>query len=75
LDRFLVYDKLVSLGIKYHSWVCNDNISDHMPVILHMELGSDTVIYPFKFNVVWLEDPDFVSLVRTNWAVFLGQRF
>jgi hypothetical protein len=45
-----------------------------MPVILHMELGSDTVIYPFKFNAVWLEDPNFVSLVRTNWAVNFGSK-
>jgi hypothetical protein len=72
LDCFLISEKLVSSGIKYRSWVCNDKISDHMHVILHMELGSDIVIYPFKFNVVWLEDQDFVSLVRANWVILLG---
>jgi hypothetical protein len=23
--------------------------------------------YPFKFNLVWLTEPDFVKLVRTKW--------
>jgi hypothetical protein len=39
LDRFLVSEKLVSSGIRYRSWVCNVKISDHMPVILHLDKG------------------------------------
>jgi hypothetical protein len=72
LDRFLVSENLVSSGIRYRSWVCNVKISDHMPVIIHLEQGNDIVSYPFKFNAVWLEDPDFVNLVRTNWVGLLG---
>jgi hypothetical protein len=72
LDRFLIYEKLVSSGIRYRYWVCNDKISDHMPVLLQLEFGSDFVSYPFKFNAVWLEDQDFISLVRTRWAGLLG---
>jgi hypothetical protein len=72
LDQFLISEKLVSSGIKYRSWTCNDKISDHMPVILQLDFGSDIVRYPFKFNVVWLEDPYFVSIVRNNWVDLLG---
>jgi hypothetical protein len=72
LDRFLISEKLVSSGIRYRSWICNDKISDHMPVMLQLEFGSDIVSYPFKFNAVWMEDQDFVSFVRNSWADLLG---
>jgi hypothetical protein len=57
LDRFLLSENLVSSGIRYRSWVCNVKISDHMPVILHLEQEKEFVNYPFKFNYVWLEEP------------------
>jgi hypothetical protein len=55
------------LGIRYKTWVCNSKISNHMPVILHVENEIGKVSYPFKFNLVWLEDPEFVDLVSENW--------
>ena len=72
LDRFLISEKLVSLGIRYRSWICNDKILDHMPILLQLDSGSDIVSYPFKFNAVWMEDQDFVSLVKNSWADLLG---
>jgi hypothetical protein len=45
-----------------------------MPMILHVEQGKDYVNYPYKFNSVWLEEPDFVNLVRTNWVGLLGTK-
>jgi hypothetical protein len=72
LDRFLIDEKLVDSGMNYRSWVCNVKISDHMPVILHLEAVKDQVKYPFKFNLVWLDDPEFVALVRSNWNGLLG---
>jgi hypothetical protein len=72
LDQFLISEKLVSLGIRYRSWICNDKISNHMPTMLQLEFGSDIVHYPFKFNAVWMEDQDFVSFFRNNWADLLG---
>jgi len=41
-------------------------------VILHIENDIRKVSYPFKFNSVWLEDPYFVELFRTNWNGLLG---
>ena len=72
MDRFFISEKFVSSRINYRSWTCNDKISDHMPVMLQLEFGSDNVRYPFKFNAVWLEDQDFVSFVRSSWEDLLG---
>jgi len=58
--------------IRYRSWVCNTKISDHMSVILHLENDLGQTGYPFKFNSVRLEDPDFENLVRTSWNDPLG---
>jgi hypothetical protein len=33
--------------------------------------GKEKIKFPFKFNSVWLIDPDFVTLVRSNWHKFL----
>jgi len=38
-----------------------------MSIILHLEKYLGQIGYPFKFNSVWLDDPDFVNLVRTSW--------
>jgi hypothetical protein len=72
LDHFFISEDLALSGIRYRTWVCNSNISDHMPVILHLEQEIGKVCYPFKFNSVWLEEPEFVNLVRENWNGLLG---
>jgi hypothetical protein len=72
LDRFLISEDLALSGFRYRTWVCNLKISDHMLVILHLEQDKGKVCYPFKFNYVWLEEPEFVNLVRSNWIGLLG---
>ena len=58
--------------VKYRTWVCNLKIYDHMLMILHLEQEIGKVCYPFKFNSVWLEEPEFVNLVRERWNGMLG---
>jgi hypothetical protein len=72
LDQFFLSEDLVMSWIRYRNWVCNSNISDNMPVILHVENEIRKVCYPFKFNSVWIEEPEFVDLVRENWNGLLG---
>jgi hypothetical protein len=43
-----------------------------MHVILHLEQEIGKVCYPFKFNSTWLEEPEFVNLVREKWDGLLG---
>jgi hypothetical protein len=64
LDRFLISEDLTQVGLRYKSKVCNIKISDHMPVVLYLEPESRKVRYPFKFNSIWLEDPDFDFMIR-----------
>jgi hypothetical protein len=71
LHRFLMSEDLALLGLGYRTWVCNLKVSDHLPVILHLELENEKCCYPFKFNSIWLEDPDLVNFVRTNWEGLL----
>jgi hypothetical protein len=43
-----------------------------MSVILHLENYIGQIVYPFKFNSVCLEEPEFVNLVRERWNGLLG---
>jgi hypothetical protein len=74
LDRFLLDERLVTTGLRYRSWVCIYNISDHMLVILHMEQDTRIANYPFKFNFVWIKDLEFVELVKKKWNDLLGSK-
>jgi len=63
----LINEELALSGLTYRSWVSTIKIYDHMPVILHLEQEKEKYCYPFKFNYVWLEELDFVNLVRSSW--------
>jgi exonuclease III len=71
LDHFLINEELALSGLRYRSWVGNIKISDHMPMIFHLEQEKEKYNYPFKFNYVWLDEPDFVNLVRSTWNKLL----
>jgi hypothetical protein len=43
-----------------------------VPVILHLESEQEKVKYPFKFNSIWLQDPELVNFVRNHWNGILG---
>jgi hypothetical protein len=63
LDHFLISESLVDSGNIFRTWVVNVKISDHMPVVFQMEPTQQKHKVPFKFNLVWLKDPYFASLV------------
>lgn len=42
--------------------------SDHLPIVLQIDFGEEWIMYPFKFNKIWLEEPDFNGLVINKWA-------
>ena len=53
---------------RLHFWVEGVvNISDHFPIFLQLEGVVDTICYSFKFNHVWLEDPNFKLIIRHEW--------
>ena len=50
LDRFWAAENLISKVRKFRSWVASDIISNHSPIVLHLDFESEKGSYPFKFN-------------------------
>jgi len=48
----------------------NSYISDHFPIVLDFSNGVDNIKYLFKFSLVWLDEKDFLELVRDIWPSF-----
>jgi hypothetical protein len=67
LHNFLISESLVDSGNIFRTWVVNFKISDHMSVVFQMEPTQKKHKVPFKLILVWLKDPIFSSLVRSNW--------
>jgi exonuclease III len=68
LDHFLISDSLLQQADRYWTWVAYPFISDHAPIVLQLDSYSHHSPYPFKFNPIWLENPDFERLVKEVWA-------
>lgn len=65
LVRFLISDSLVALLLSLLFWGVASEISSHMPLVLHLVLEGLRIKFPLNFNSLWLEDPDYCSLVQT----------
>lgn len=50
----------------------NSSISYHNTIVLQLEKGSRLIRYHFKFNVVWLEEAEFVDLIKRFWNSIIG---
>jgi len=67
LDRFLLSEDLVlSTGI-FRSWVEFPFISDHVSILLQLDLLPVYKAIPFKFNSVSRTDKEFYKLVHNLW--------
>lgn len=44
--------------------------SYHNPIILEIANGGENPSSPFKFNEVWLKQPNFVKLIKDMWIPF-----
>jgi hypothetical protein len=68
LDHFLLSKYLLHENFCFRQWVSSGGISYHSPILF--ELAPDPIKppNPFKFNSSWLEDPNYLDLVRTNWT-------
>ena len=67
LDRFVMAETLFESVFKYRSWAIATRVSNHKAICLHLVFDREKNHYPFKFNPIWLVDPDFCSLVRIFW--------
>ena len=67
LDIFLIIERLANIVVKFRSWVVNLGIYNHYPICLQFDGDLVKLKYPYKFNRCWLEEEDFLYLVKENW--------
>ena len=65
LDHFLVSKALVDLPIMFGQWVSVGGESDHLHMVLEMVGVGSKPLAPFKFNSLWLNNDNFVKLIKT----------
>jgi hypothetical protein len=67
LDNFFVVEDFIGSTMRYCSWVDSTFISNHAPIILQMDIGVQSIKYPFKFNPGWLKEESLAELTREVW--------
>eukprot|EP00253_Pinus_taeda_P031163 PITA_31163 len=71
LDRFLLKGPLIQELHHFKQWVGDGGLSDHSPIHLEILGPLAKPKAPFKFNHTWLQDQDFIKLLKhivINWA-------
>lgn len=68
LDRFLFRGNLSDLAVNLSASLLPSSGSDHYPVILNIEGEATPRCCPFKFEKMWMQNPDFYDLVARWWS-------
>jgi len=67
LDRFLIQDNFLLLGLIISSKILPFGGSDHKPILLEMEQEKNLGPIPFRFNSMWAKHEDFLKIVAGSW--------
>ena len=67
LDRFLIQDNFLLLGLIISTKILPFGGSDHKPILLEMEQEKNLGPIPFRFNSMWAKHEDFLKLVAGSW--------
>lgn len=67
LDRVVVKNSIFDILGGPKSFVMVSDVSDHYPISLSCNNFPVRSGYPFKFNRIWLEDPEYTCLVEDIW--------
>ena len=65
----MLSDHLISLLARYRVWAHRSGVSDHFPVLFEWLDHLVSCAFPFKFNHSWLDNEDFVQMIRTKWPL------
>ena len=68
LDRFLIQDSFLLLGLNLSSKILPFRVSDHKPILLEMANNKNWGPIPFKFNPQWANQTDFFRIVADTWS-------
>jgi len=59
---------LLGSGHSCRSWVIKSLIFYPNPVCLQFDNQKERSHYPFKFNLAWLQELDFILLIQNTWS-------
>ena len=69
-DRFLLYKDICDDFGKYRNWSNSLGFCDHKVVLLQIDFDKSLVKYPFKFNLIWIEDQQLFNFFRYKLVNF-----
>ena len=76
LDRFLVQDSFLLLGLNLSSKILPFGVSDHKPILLEMVNNKNWGPIPFRFNPLWANQTAFLRIVAESWSLpIIGSPF
>jgi hypothetical protein len=75
LDRFFISEDIALSGLRYRTWVCNLKISDHLPVILHLEQRMKKVVIHSSSTLFGWMTQNLLTLLEPIGMDFWEQRF
>lgn len=65
IDRFFWLGDLYSFPFSFECSVLACSGSDHFPILLSFQGDSDNSKSPFRFENMWMKDPNFLTLIET----------
>lgn len=69
LDHFLVGEDIAFSQISQaRQWVDWGGESYHNPIVMEIKGGMHKPPIPFKLNVTWIFDPDYIALLKSLWV-------
>ena len=70
LDHFLVSESIMMNGGELKVSVLPSARSDHWPIKLEWDNVGTNLRRPFRFEIFWLDHPDFQPLIQQWWKDF-----
>ena len=69
LDRFLIRYNLLDVPIRIRQCAVVEGESYHLPIVLELAGVGKRPSTPFKFNSLWLDDSNFIKLLKSVWIL------
>lgn len=52
----------------FQQWIGSRGDSEHHPIFLELKGGSKKPGNPFKFNPCWLNEDNYIKLIKEKWV-------
>lgn len=68
LDRFFIQSSYLLLRLEPRMHILACSTSDHKPIKLDLLAHLDLGPIPFRFNPLWVKEPNFMQIVKECWS-------